>query len=153
MISVCAAVSRRSIGVDIEKIRPLSAETIRDIGAATVTYATVPEVEHAEQSDNSIVSKPNGVSTADSLPVVLFTQKEAILKANGIGLARGLSDVQLAQPTLNTRTTATHCETEYDVFSTLHAGHAFSVAWVKDDSAPSTAVRSSLLWSGRNLVP
>ncbi|MBK6741999.1 MAG: hypothetical protein IPG66_03120 [Hydrogenophilales bacterium] len=80
---------------------------------------------------------------------MVFTQKEAVLKAAGVGLAEGLDEVQLSEIAINRQTLASYRGLTYRVISTFNDAHAVTVA-VADPpqaaiaSAPSPATPVAL---------
>lgn len=98
----CAAVGRQPIGVDIEKNRTLSAEMAREIGGDTLLKA---------------MADPSPSVSQSLLPLVVFTQKEAVLKAAGIGMEKGLAAVTLSNFILDSPVEATCGNQKYQVMS------------------------------------
>ncbi|NOQ64224.1 MAG: SDR family NAD(P)-dependent oxidoreductase [Methyloprofundus sp.] len=76
---IYAARSAYPIGIDIEKIRSLDELTIKNI------YGT-----QSAHINNTLDNMDMSAELLDLFPLILFTQKEAALKANGVGLGEGL---------------------------------------------------------------
>jgi amino acid adenylation domain-containing protein len=130
---VCAAVSRRRVGVDVELLRPLGADLVREICGGDPPRSTL---------------SPAAAERAVP-PVVVFTQKEAVLKASGDGLAGGLEGVVLADTALDSLLSATYRGNAYSVLSTVHGNHAFSLAWAEEAGARkavTASVGQEALW-------
>ena len=119
---VCAAQADAPIGVDIEEIRPLSDKTIEDICGETL----LKEIRNFQDREWTWVDDPEVILAA--LPVLIFTQKEAVLKAAGIGLAEGLDEVEIDEIAFNREIHATHRGKSYRVTSTFNNEHVISVA-------------------------
>ncbi len=135
---VLAAVGRKPIGVDVEKIRPLSAEMTREIGGETL----IKVMEVPTSSANA--------SMQPLLPLIVFTQKEAILKAAGVGLESDLASVELSSFLLNTPIDATYCGLRYQAISAVEHDCIFSVACGIPCSAEQSVVASP---NRRNVIP
>jgi amino acid adenylation domain-containing protein len=117
---VCAAVASCPVGIDVERVCPLSSETTEEILGNLV----IDEILR----DGNLFSPSASVPTPQELPLVIFTQKEAVLKAAGVGIANGLDEVELAEFNLLTPLTAIYKGVRYRVFSLLEDGFAFSLA-------------------------
>lgn len=99
-----AAFSDKAIGIDIEAIRNI------DLKLAT-RYFSEAECKHIEACDDSELEF-----------LKIWTRKESLLKASGIGIATKLSEVCVLDDTV------TFNGIEYRLTTTIEDGHILSVA-------------------------
>jgi acyl transferase domain-containing protein/NAD(P)H-dependent flavin oxidoreductase YrpB (nitropropane dioxygenase family)/phosphopantetheinyl transferase len=118
---VCAARADRPVGIDVERVRGLPEKTVYDICGETLLQKMRDYLEQ-----DRLPGERNALSAA--LPVLVFTQKEAVLKASGLGLAEGLDGVELEQIAINREIRASHRGLTYRVISTFNNKHVVSVA-------------------------
>jgi phosphopantetheinyl transferase len=115
---VCAAVSRHPVGVDVEQIRPLSEGAVLEICEENIRQSMADYRQGAE-----------GAGLApEALPIAVFTQKEAVLKASGVGIIRGLAGVELSSFLLGAAVDACCFGERYRVLSIDHDEYFFSLA-------------------------
>ena len=126
---VAAVASRRKVGIDIELISRLTPETMQYIAPESLYGALSQYVMPA-------ASCQSGASAEQVAAVTVFTRKEAVLKAAGIGLGEGLDDVDLTPVCLDVVQQATHRKVGYEVVSVLYHTHAISLACVDEPSLP-----------------
>lgn len=121
---VCAAAARQPVGIDVEKIRTLPPETVHEICDESL-QKMMDDYRARRRGANHPAN-----SDADVLPITLFTQKEAILKASGIGIAEGLSEVLLQEIAIGSAVDAVYRGTRYRVVSMTYNGYVYSFAWL-----------------------
>jgi len=82
---VCAARAEKRVGVDVEYIRTIADKTVTDLCGDTLQQQMQDYIagQAADTKEQAFLSL--------ALPILLFTQKEAVLKAAGIGIGEGLS--------------------------------------------------------------
>ena len=133
---VCAAAARRPVGIDVETVRPLSEATVREICDDRLLRAIERYLGRLRNDEEGPVLK------REALYVVAFTQKEAILKAAGVGIADGLADVDLTEFDLGRAFSATHRGARYQVLSIRQGEWAISLACLGEAErrSPSAAV-------------
>ncbi|MCF6312806.1 MAG: SDR family NAD(P)-dependent oxidoreductase [Verrucomicrobiales bacterium] len=119
---VCAARGDHPVGVDIEKIRPLSDKMVRDCCGETLQAAIRDYIATGDFSED------DRAYLQQALPILIFTQKEAVLKAVGIGIGEGLSEVQIDGIYVQTPFVATFRGVSYEVISTQDRHYVLSVA-------------------------
>ncbi len=112
---VLAAAASSQIGVDLEVLRDLRKGTIR-------YFCSEREVQWVEQAQKGLLNFGSEISERLA-PLVIFTQKEAILKAEGTGVAGGFSEVCLPSLVLNQVFEASYQKHSYEVL-TLFEGRA-----------------------------
>ncbi|MBN1271580.1 MAG: amino acid adenylation domain-containing protein [Candidatus Aminicenantes bacterium] len=140
---VCAAISLSPIGIDVEDIRPLSSKVVKAIcGPRLDDWMSEYRKLHESRERLSVHEVKQVV------PLIMFAQKESVLKAAGIGLARGLSDVVISDLALKHPVTASYHNFHYRVFSTVDNGSVFSMAQPDEEPCkplkPSTAERKTV---------
>ena len=119
---VCAARADRPVGVDVERVRGLSERTAHDICGTPL----LRKMRDYLNQEWLLPDDRNALSSA--LHILVFTQKEAVLKASGIGLAEGLDGVHLEEIAINREIRASHLGLFYRVISTFNNEHVVSVA-------------------------
>ena len=119
---VCVAENLNPIGVDIEEIRPLSEKTIADCCGERLI------LKIQEYIDARKLSKKDILFLKKALPILVFTQKEAVLKAAGIGIGDGLSEVQIEEINIQSTTMATYRGSRYEINTAMDKNHVLSVA-------------------------
>ncbi len=115
---VCAAVACHPVGIDIEKIQTLSEETVLEICEERIWEAMAKYQQRTSEAG----------LTAEELPIVVFTQKEAVLKAAGVGIMRGLAGVELSSFALGAPVDARYNGSRYKILSIESDGFIFSLA-------------------------
>ncbi len=125
---VCAAVARKPVGIDVETIRTLSPETVKEICDEPLRKMIDDYIDSGRDVYNS------AKSDADALPVTLFTRKEAILKASGDGLGNGLAEVILHDVAIGSPSDATYRGSRYLVTSMTDRECVYSFAWLIESS-------------------
>ncbi|OOZ39135.1 hypothetical protein BOW53_12855 [Solemya pervernicosa gill symbiont] len=119
---VCAAHAEVPVGIDVERIRTLSPRVVADIcGEKTLTdiQRFIDETGYSAKSIDYINL---------TLPVVIFSQKEAVLKAAGIGIGEGLAEVEISDVEIQAPVRANYRGAEYELLTTIHHDHVISVA-------------------------
>jgi phosphopantetheinyl transferase (holo-ACP synthase) len=114
---VCAAVSCHPVGIDAEKIQPLSEEMVREICEGNIREALA---NYRQRTQAGLAP--------EALPIVVFTQKEAVLKAAGVGIIRGLAEVELSSFALGAPVDACCFGLKYKIMSMDGNGYIFSLA-------------------------
>ncbi len=124
---VCAASADVPVGVDLERVRELPEKTVQDICGEELMLKMRDclEQDWLKSSEREVLGR--------ALPVLIFTQKEAVLKAAGIGLAEGLDEVRLEEVAVNREVLATHRGISYRVISSFNAEYVVSVALASED--------------------
>lgn len=134
---VTAAAARQPVGVDIETIRPLTAAMTREIGGE-------PLLEAMAQLDSRIAETQRAL-----LPLAVFTQKEAILKAAGLGLNRGLSALTLSDHSLTAPVEADCAGRRYRAHTAILPNCLFTLAHAIPPPGGKTVVPSAtqeIMW-------
>lgn len=119
---VCAARADAPVGVDIERVRDLPEKTVQDICGASLLQ------KMREYIDQERFTSSDRNALMSALPILVFTQKEAVLKASAIGLAEGLDGVHLEEIAINREIRASHRGLTYRVISSFNNEHVVSVA-------------------------
>jgi phosphopantetheinyl transferase len=115
---VCAAVACHPVGIDVEKIQPLSGEMVLEICEENIRETMANYRQRAQAAG----------LTPEALPIVVFTQKEAVLKAAGVGIIRGLAEVELSSFALDATIDACCFGSKYKILSIDSDGYIFSLA-------------------------
>ncbi len=118
----CAAAADVPVGIDVEALSPLSDAAREGIIDGPLRDAMDDFLQNAPVTDPAAPGE-------EFLPIIAFSQKEAVLKAAGIGLAEGLGPVRLAGFAVGAAVDATCWGERYRVLSALHDGHVISLAW------------------------
>jgi phosphopantetheinyl transferase (holo-ACP synthase) len=114
---VCAAVACHPVGIDVEKIQPLSEETVLEICEENIREAMANYRQRTQAAG----------LVPEALPIVVFTQKEAVLKAAGVGIIRGLAEVELLSFALGAMVDACCFGSKYKILSIDSDGYIFSL--------------------------
>ncbi|NOR81104.1 MAG: SDR family NAD(P)-dependent oxidoreductase, partial [Methyloprofundus sp.] len=115
---IYVARSAYPIGVDIEKIRPLDELTINNI------YAN-----QRLMIDKYLGETDLNTEVQNLFPLILFTQKEAALKADGIGLKEGM-DIAVIEEISTYNALISIKEKKYSVFSVIANDFVISKAFL-----------------------
>jgi len=115
---VCAVVSCHPVGIDVEKIQPLSEATVLEICAENIWGSIINYRQRAQTAG----------LVPEALPIVVLTQKEAVLKAAGVGIINGLAEVELSSFALGATIDARYFGSKYEVLSIDSDGYIFSLA-------------------------
>jgi len=126
---VCAACSNTPVGVDIERIRSLSEKTALDICGEKLVSDIQSNLGAGKVSDDDYHFLKK------ALPILIFTQKEAVLKAAGIGIGQGLSEVQIDGIKIQSSVNAFYNGHKYEVISMFDRSHVLSVARLQHDKS------------------
>ncbi|MCF8261486.1 MAG: 4'-phosphopantetheinyl transferase superfamily protein [Melioribacteraceae bacterium] len=116
---VTAACSKKQIGIDLERLKVLDkdvAESIVDNNALKVFRESLSQ----NKSDPQL--------NMDYFPIILFTQKEAVLKCAETGLTNDLADVILKTFRINGKTRMEFKEDLYLVHSSILNNYIYSVS-------------------------
>ncbi|MFK5920750.1 MAG: SDR family NAD(P)-dependent oxidoreductase [Verrucomicrobiota bacterium] len=126
---VCVARNKQPVGVDVEKIRALPAKVVTDCCGAKLEEeirAYITDGNFCEQDRDFL---------KQALPILIFTQKEAVLKAAGIGIGEGLSDVRIEGIHVQLPFIATFRGLSYEVTSTHDRQYVISVANLAEEDS------------------
>ncbi|WP_179115991.1 type I polyketide synthase [Solemya velum gill symbiont] len=134
---VCAAQGEKAVGIDIERIRELSEKTVSDICGPDL-LEKLEEFHRREWT-----SADNREDIESILPIMLFTQKEAVLKAAGVGLAEGLDKVHIQEISFNREIEATFKGHSYSVISAFNREFVVSVAVAEDMESGNVQISDS----------
>jgi len=143
---VCAAVARKPVGIDVETIRTLPSETVNEIYDESLQKI----MDDYHNSDRDVNLAAN--FDADILPIMLFTQKEAVLKASGVGISSGLAEVRLQDIVVDTPVDAVYHGASYRVVSMIHNRCVYSLAWLIE-SSPIRGTSNSTEASSKLVTP
>ena len=121
---VCAARSDRPVGIDIEAIRELDDDLVEAVGPTSLwreadRYLARFNFDEIELDRRSLYG------------LIVFTQKEAVLKASGVGLSEGIDNVSLGSFGIGAQIQATHQGRTYTVITSLNKQYVVSVARYK----------------------
>jgi acyl transferase domain-containing protein/NAD(P)H-dependent flavin oxidoreductase YrpB (nitropropane dioxygenase family)/phosphopantetheinyl transferase len=119
---VCVAQADAPVGVDVEQVRPLSDKAVEEICGK----ALFVRINDFLAGDWPWLDDRVGI--VHLLPILIFTQKEAVLKAAGIGLAGGMDEVEIDEIVFNREFLARYRGQTYRVTSTFNDEHVVSVA-------------------------
>lgn len=117
-----AALAEGPVGVDVEAVRALAPEA--------ASRALGPRLEaEARQWVERFREDPRLAPLYEAaLPLVAFTQREAVLKAAGVGLGGGAEAVTLERLALSEPVTATYGGETWRVLTVFDEAHVLSVA-------------------------
>jgi hypothetical protein len=117
---VLAGVSSTQVGVDLEVLRELRQGTIS-------YFCSKEEVLWVERARRGLAGLSQELSQKVA-PLVLFTQKEAILKAEGKGVAGGFEKVKLPSLVFSQEFLASYEERNYEVLTLFEGQSVVSLA-------------------------
>ena len=121
---VCAAASSVKVGIDVELIRELPESVTSEICGDRI----IAKIKEKSKTD------PDDAFSAEFLPILVFSQKEAVLKAAGIGITEGFADVELSDLAVGTELEAIHQGKKYQVISQVQDGYVYSLARLAEEA-------------------
>jgi len=119
---VCVASSDSPIGIDIEKIRTLDTKLVSEICGDSLL------IEIENYILNSQLNQSGHGFLSVALPLVIFTQKEAVLKAAGVGVGNGLEGVSIKTISINQAIEISYQNETYSVSTLLSHEYVLSIA-------------------------